>query len=353
MVTQATSHPTLQNAKRVSSEVSVYTVTRNIKLHKWLIIISVISCTLLAFAYTQLKTTQYVAEAEISPIATQHLENYNLANRIVESIIYENKIALEPKPLEPKEVYAELYKDLTSLTITEEFFDQFYLPSLSPEERQASPQHNLKQLHNQLHVRELGLLKPDTLKVEFEHQDVQQAQDLLKSFVDLANNKTVSTLNQQLSARVAAAQKQVQLQIDSIRTTAEQERKYQIERLTAALEIAEQIGLRKPTDDGSVLVNFDDKNLYLKGSDALKAELNILHQRKDNDAHIKGLDLLLDKQTMLMNLPSDITISSAAKFEANRLTKTKGVSDTLTIILGGLIGLLISLFYIIARSPRE
>ncbi len=335
------------------TEVHLGDIGLNIRKSKWLILILVLSCGLLAFAYTQFKTVTYVVEAEVSPVSADDLENYNLANRIIENTIYDSKARLELKILTPKEVYLELHKNLDSITTMEEFFDKFYLPALSTEERQASAQWNLGQLRKRLRLREMGVLRPDTLKVEFEHTDIEQAQDLLKQYVDLANQKTKDDLNKQLASRIDTARKQVQLQLNSARETAEQERKYQIDRLSSALEIAEKIKLKKPTDDGSILINFDDKNLYLKGSEALKAELDTLSQRRNNDAHIKGFNLLLDKQALLRNLPEDVAIVTAAKFEPNRLIRPKGLPNSLTIALGALLGLAISLFIIIARTPRR
>ncbi|QRF89059.1 hypothetical protein CLH39_01895 [Alcaligenes faecalis] len=336
-----------------STEVHLGDISYNLRKSKWLILFLTLSCSLLAFAYTQIKTVIYIAEAEVSPVSATDLENYNLANRIIENTIYGDKARVEPTVLVPKEVYVELHKNLNSLTVLEEFFDKFYLPALSQEEREAGVQWNLMQLHKRLRIREMGLIKPDALQVEFEDKDSEQAQRLLKLYLDFANQKTIDDLNKQLLSRIDAARKQVQLQLSSARETAEQERKYQIARLNAALEIAEKINLKKPTDDGSILINFDEKNLYLKGSDALKAELAILSQRRDNDAHIKDLSLLLDKQALLRNLPEDITIVRAAKFEPNRLTKVKGLSDSLTIGLGAVLGLLIGLFIVIVRTARR
>lgn len=336
-----------------SNGVHLGDIGHNLRKSKWLILILAVSCSLLAFAYTQVKTVIHVAEAEVSPVSATDLENYNLANRIIETTLSDANARIQPTVLTPKDVYLEFHKNLNSLTVLEEFFDQFYLPALSQEERQAGMQWNLAQMHKRLRIREMGLVKPDALQVEFEDTDSEQAQNLLKRYVSFANQKTVDDLNKQLLGRIDAARKQVQLQLYSVRETAEQERKYQIARLSAALEIAEKIHLKKPTDDGSVLINFDEKNLYLKGSDALKAELAILAQRRDNDAHIKDLNLLLDKQALLRNLPEDITVVRAAKFEPNRLTQVKGLSDGLTIALGAILGLLIGFFIVIFRTSKR
>lgn len=199
---------------------------------------------------------------------------------------------------------------------------------------------------------------------------------------------------------------QLEDELEAIRFTLKQQRENKITKLDEAIGIAQSLGIKKPTTpssfnenakqsfSGNVIkteVNNQEIPLYFLGTDALKAEkdillarenddfvsgriveikkelkllennrqIQILKQRENDDLFLAELSKLLEKIHRLENLNIDfnklnlVKIDQLALDSNNKIKPKKSLIVAVGFVLGGLLGIFAALIKSAVRKRRQ
>jgi chain length determinant protein (polysaccharide antigen chain regulator) len=155
-----------------------------------------------------------------------------------------------------------------------------------------------------------------------------------------------------LSSAIQLRRQSTEDQIATLRQIAKEDRQNQITRLSDAVALANSIGLKDPSSTGNLITSFSGPTLYLRGSKALQAELNLLKQRTSDDPYIPELPDLLKKQALLKNIDLNPQHLSVATIDQSALVPEEPIKPqkALILILGVILGGILSMFIILVRQ---
>lgn len=170
------------------------------------------------------------------------------------------------------------------------------------------------------------------------------------------------TVSTEINTRVRSTQSQIAV----LRESARKLREDRIARLSEALKVADKVGLQAPqvkasrTSSDGELEQFVDGNLmYMRGAKAIRAELDVLQNRKNDDPFIAGLRELENQLDFLAKVsvsPDGVavfTLDSAAEAAETPIKPKKVVILSLGLVLGGMLGVFIALIRGMLAKRRE
>ncbi len=329
---------------------------------KWTIVLITLACTIIAAAYAFLATPIYQASARTLPPISSGLAAYNLGSQLT-GINIVRTITGYPTPgierLTADAAYKAFLQRLDSDTVRLQFFNELYLPAHRDTTNTNQIEALWKRLAKNLNVK---LPKPGeyAATVSIDGTDPEVIAVWANAYVDLAVNATRQDLLSDLAGEVALRKQAVSDQIATLRKVARQTRDDRIQRVQNALTVAESIDLQVPPA-GSPLISvnsgaigdtgtlLDGSMMYLRGAKALRAELELLNSRENDDAYIAELPDLLKTQALLASIDlnpeklSVITWDRAATVPEDPVKPKKAASVVLGIIVGLILGVLFSL----------
>lgn len=301
----------------------------------------------------------YKVEAFILPPLSSDIDQltFSVIRRDVEGVVVAevNAVAVE-------DVYGQALTNLQSRSVRRLFFDEHgLLDSLrgqGGEDPEAQKVFS-RDFHQRLTVIRGKKERSDFATISFEGHDPERITSLLNSFLTMVNDYTVAALVQDLYADVGGKKKSIESKIKALRQVAEHRRLDRIAQLQEALYIASQLGVEhraaisssvfsraKANPGFAVAVNTADTPLYLRGTQALQAEIDMLRKRKNDDPFISPLRDLQKELSQLGELQVDPT-----KVKAFRLDQPAVVPDgpikpkrILVVALGLVIGLMLGIF---------
>lgn len=361
-----------------SDEIDLGDLFRVLWKSKILIVVITVITTCIAAGYAFLSPPVYQATVHILPPTANDLAQYNLASQLtgnaISSAIGRDATAQGNTgipPVTPEEVYTLFLRYLGSNTVREKFFEEHYLPAIKSTGPVASTQQAQKRLDTTLSIRlpRRPLTQNVAANVTLEHTDPELVARLANAYVDVAAQIAREDLLSQLASEVAIRQQSVDIQIATARQVAEKVRLNHIARLQEALAVAEDIGLESPADGSPLIaINTQDMNnqssptgdlLYLRGTKALRAELQLLVQQHNDDAYIAELPGLRTKKALLDSIDlnprslSVATIDREAIVPAFPVKPKKALILALGLIAGGMLGSFAVLVrYLLRRTQK-
>ncbi|MFT0545079.1 LPS O-antigen chain length determinant protein WzzB [Allopusillimonas ginsengisoli] len=334
---------------------------RTIWASRLLIVITTFVVTCIAVAYAFLATPIYETHVSTLPPTSAGLARYNVGSQLTGGAINSMLRSTDTAPaagirvLDPKDAYRAFLVHLTSESVRQEFFQKFYLPAHDGHASEQALQRKLnRELTFKLPVKQDEFVATVTMR----GTDPTAIANWTNEYVELAIDMTRKDLVADLAGDVQVRLKGVTDQIKALRKIAEIARADRITRLSNALDIAQSIGLEVPLP-GSPLITIggnansdvdaisDGNMMYLRGAKALQSELELLKQRKNDDAYVPELTDLLRKQVLLNSIdletlkPSVAIIDRAAVAPENPVRPKKVLILALGVILGGILGLIL------------
>jgi chain length determinant protein (polysaccharide antigen chain regulator) len=346
-------------------------------------LIAVITVVVLAVAaaYAFLWPATYEADAKTLPPAPSDLESYNSAPRMIQAALAsgaprlsESALAIRPddanqtspsaigiKEINPKDAYAVFLRYAQSASLRDQFFKQVYLPAFakdpSAEERDALR----KRLNKALSVTQPkgpAAQVTDELTVAMQGRQPQAVADWANTYVKMALQAATQQLAEDRKSAVQAQIKSLEVQITALRTAAANERKLEIERTQAALQLAQAIHLEQPSTSGNLITSYTGPTLYMRGAAALQTELDQLKARTSDDPYIKQLPQLLYAQGLIEKIDLDpkglavATIDQPALAPLDPVKPKKALALVLGLVLGLALGVMAALVRQAWRKPR-
>lgn len=275
-----------------------------------------------------------------------------------------NKVALTE--FKAKDIYEIFTRDLTSEALRRNFFREVYLPSLSENKQLAAQDKLWEDFSRVLTAKAPDIKRPDYFEVSVEYEDPNLAADWANAFVQRVADNTLRVVQRNALSEIDARAQSIQRRIDELRSTAVNERQDRIARLQEALKIALAVGKRAPevtagrTSSGGEFTGFVDGSLaYMRGVDAIRAELEVLQARQSDDPFIAELRGLQSQLAFLKSIdikPDNVavvTVDSTAEIPETPIKPKKALIVALGVVLGGLLGVFIALVRSMLLRRRE
>ena len=339
-----------------SDEIDLFELAQNLWRQKLLISLVTLAITALAAGYAFLSTPVYESKSSILPPRSADIAGYNLGR--AEAGLTEFTAA---------GVYSIFTRNLRSEGLRREFFEQVYLP-VETGSQGAKGKDQLRESFN----KKLSVTNPDVkntperFEVAVQSADSGRAAEWANVYSDLAAKKTQKDIADTVTTEISTRKKSILGHIAVLRESARKLREDRIARLSEALKVADKVGLQAPqvkasrTSSDGELEQFVDGNLmYMRGAKAIRAELDVLQNRKNDDPFIVGLRELENQLDFLAKVsvsPDGVavfTLDSAAEVAETPVKPKKALILALGLVLGGMLGVFIALIRSMLAKRRE
>ena len=329
---------------------------------KALIAAVTLGCALIGVGYAFLSKPVYEAEAQTLPPPAGAVAGYNAALRLLDSAQTavnhsaspeNSNSAVSTPPLTTDDVYQLFLQRLQSKALQRRFFGTHYLSAHSAATTEADRQALWEQLDDDLTV---TLPKKDLsqnqVTITLEGRDPQQLADWTNIYLQMASDNARQQLLDQLARTTQTQIQSVTDQIAALRDVARTSRKNEISRLGAALDLARKIGLETPPTTGNLITSYTGGTLYLRGSKALLADLEILKTRESDDPYIPQLPDLLYAQQLLQRISTNVQDLQVVAIDqpARAPVMPKQPRKALAIAVAILLGLMLGVFFVLLRQ---
>jgi chain length determinant protein (polysaccharide antigen chain regulator) len=311
-----------------------------------------LAVTLTATAFAFFSPLVYKAEIFLLPPLSKDIQALNVHDLNVQS---------------SESIYNLFVRNLHARAFRRQLFDEQNLVAhFAPERDQATRIEDVfegfnKSLTVSRNIEKNG--EEDFVTVSFEVGDAVLAAKVLNNFINLVNAETVSALVLGVEKKLNKLKQGLRDQIAGKRLMAQRHRNDRILELDEAAAIAEALGIVENTVP-AVMTGLTQKStvavthsqpLYMRGTKALRAEANILRQRKTDEPFIKGLRALQEQLVLLEKITLDresiaaVTIDQWA-FPPKTPIKPKRL---LIMTIGFILGFMLSIFLVFFLNSLE
>jgi len=317
----------------------------------WLIISVTIFAVILAGAYAFLSKPVYEAKAYLIPPTPNDIANINYG-RTRES---------ELAPYSTQDIYSIFTLNLQAESLRREFYNVEYLPTLSDSERKESQDVLYADFLKKFTVSSSG---SNRYLIVAQSSDPVKASEWLDNYVKRAGDLAEEELVKNISSEAEVRARNIEHQIHALRETGKKIREDSLTKLHEALKVAEAIGLEKPliimgNSPLDVSGSMEGQLLYMRGTKALKAEIENVSIRPSDDPFISTLRDLQAKYSFYKNLeanPIDIKmyrLDGAIERPDSPVKPKKMLIVALGLMLGLILGLVIAFVRYFASSAAK
>ncbi|MCU1733997.1 MULTISPECIES: Wzz/FepE/Etk N-terminal domain-containing protein [unclassified Pseudomonas] len=245
------------------------------------------------------------------------------------------------------DVYEIYVHHLLSESQRRKFFESVYLPQLSEVQRRGAVEDLYRGFARLLQVVQLSK-SPARYSVSVKLPDPEQAALWVKQYIEMAEVAAKAEVLENVRSDASTRAENLRREITAERETAKRKREDREARLREALAVARSIGLHRPLAlSGEVAAELSPGRVgvlsYMRGSDALGAEIESLEARASDDPFIDGLrerQVELEFYSALKILPSTIAVyrQDGAIGVPDRSILPSGV---LVVVVGSLLGVVV------------
>lgn len=333
------------NPSSQRDEIDLIELFQGLWAQKWLIAAVTAIAVACAAAFAFLSKPTFEARAGVLPPRLSDIAGYNLGRR--EAGLDEYKV---------EDVYRVFKRNLLSDGVKRELFQKAYLPSLK-EAVANEPQDRLWiRFNDLLEVKVSDVKNPDFFTITVQHEDPQTAADWTNRYVSMVEEKTEADMKANLLTEIGTKAQSIERQIEVLRASAQKRREDRIVRLREAEQVAETVGIDAPqvtagktSSDGDLAQFMDGSLMYMRGAKAIRAELTVLEQRKNDDPFIAELRGLENQMTFLRGVdvnPDNVsvyTLDSSAEVPQTPIKPKKALIVAVGLVLGGMLGVFVAL----------
>lgn len=339
-----------------SDEIDLFELAQSLWKQKLLISCVTLVVTALAASYAFLSSPVYESRTSILPPRSADIAGYNLG-----------RSEAELTEFTAASVYSIFTGNLRSEALRRDFFEQIYLPFETTGQGVKAKDQLWLSFNNKLSVTNPDAKSsPERFAVTVQYADASRAAEWANMYVVRVAKKTRQDMADTVSTEISTRLRSIQGRISVLRESAKKLREDRIARLSEALKIADNVGLQAPqvkasrTSSDGELKQFVDGNLmYMRGAQAIRAELEVLQTRKNDDPFIAGLRQLENQLDFLAKVsvnPDGVavfTLDSAAQVSETPVKPKKALILALGLFLGGMFGVFIALIRGMLAKRRE
>lgn len=273
-------------------EISLLDIWQALK-HEWKLIVGIlIAVTLAALIIALMMPKVYRAEVVLLPPLESNVEMLNIPDL--------NEITVD-------ELYRKMIRNLQSNALRYRFFKEHKLFAVLGGGEESNQYKVFQKRFNDLFfvkdsvtVTGNNLPESEVVTISLDGANPEQVSSWLNKYVALADAVTIQSVISVIDARVNVRKTDVREKINSLRVIAEKQRFDYIAHLNEAIFVADKLGLKE--QDSSlygnnfsqkehlgIVLNVTGKPLYTRGSNALRAKVEAMKNRKNDDPFIDGL----------------------------------------------------------------
>lgn len=339
-----------------SDEIDLFELAQNLWKQKALISVVTLAVTAIAAGYAFLSTPVYESKTSILPPRSADIAGYNLGRS--EAGLTEFTAV---------SVYSIFTQNLRSDGLRREFFEQVYLPAETTSQGAKAKDELRESFNKKLSVTNPDVKNsPERFAVLVQSADPSRAAEWANLYVERVANKTRKDMADTVATEISTRVRSIQSRIAVLRDNAKKLREDRIARLSEALKVADKVSLQAPqvkasriSSDGELEQFVDGNLMYMRGAKAIRAELDVLQNRKNDDPFIVGLRELENQLDFLAKVsvsPDGVavfTLDSAAEAAENPIKPKKALILALGLVLGGMMGVFIALIRSMLAKRRE
>lgn len=339
-----------------SDEIDLFELAQNLWKQKALISVVTLAITAIAAGYAFLSPPVYESKSSILPPRSADIAGYNLGRS--EAGLTEFTAV---------SVYSIFTQNLRSEGLRREFFEQVYLPAETASQGAKAKGQLWGSFQKQLSVTNPDVkISPERFELTVQSVDSNRAAEWANIYVERVANKTRQDMADTVATEISTRVRSMQSRIAVLRESARKLREDRIARLSEALKVAEKVGLQAPqvkasrfSSDGELEQFVDGNLMYMRGAKAIRAELDVLQNRKNDDPFIVGLRELENQLDFLAKVsvsPDGVavfTLDSAAEAAETPVKPKKALILALGLVLGGMLGGFIALIRSMLAKRRK
>lgn len=284
--------------------------------NRWLMLLITGLSIVVAIGFLFFTKPVYRATAEVTQPFPSSLLTYNIAIQSDESNLLQE--------LEPKDVFELFLQTLES--------DELLTKAALSHKVAVEKKHN-------------------SALISAEARLAEEAVEQVEQSIEAGIKITQKLIAEALTDEVEILRERVNIKRKELTSQEKIKREARINDLENALYIAEKINLTTPYLN--VYSSFSGENLYMRGTDALRAEIELLKQKaKDNEFYSESINSLLIKEKALdsisvaPNLIGILRVLNSAQGQAELIKPNK----KLFIAVGILFGLILSIFIVLVKE---
>ncbi|MNJ37821.1 Chain length determinant protein [compost metagenome] len=327
-------------------EIDLFELLGGLWRQKVLIVLTAAIVTGCAVAYALLATPIYEAKVVVQPPSQSNISQLNYGRG------GDSRLAM----LSVKDVYDVYLRNLQSESLKREFFRKVYLPSLPEGERQGSQDDLFTRFNRTLTAAVTSKETPTRYYVMASLPDAEQAAKWVVQYAQMAGDHAKREVIRDVHGDARGKANNLEQQINVARESARKQREDQIIQLTEALRVAESIGLEKPPIISSnlsseVSAGMEGSLIYMRGSKALRAEIENLRGRSSDDPFIANLRQREEAMTFYRSLQIDPVVIEVYRQDGAIESPDKPVKPKkfMIVVLGGVAGLALGVLCALLR----
>ncbi|MFD2229725.1 Wzz/FepE/Etk N-terminal domain-containing protein [Alkalimarinus sediminis] len=321
---------------------------------KWLIVAITFMAIAIAAAYLLLAPRIYEAKVSISEAQSVDVAQLNAGKE---------QLGAYAQSVSPESVYALFQKKLKSRSLAMAYFKEHVEPVYREQGFTQSDNFLLDKKFLSAISSSSSNKAGASLVVSHQHNEPALAAEWLNTYLRFIEQQTKNNLIESAVHNKTLAIKEYQQEIVSLRTTYRRSLQDKIVRLEEAFTIAKKLEIKKPQSNAvrqaDTESEFDEGVLYLRGYEALGAEIAALKSREVADAFIEKIRPIQEKISYLESIVYDVGLLEvisvdAWAYEPEKSIKPKrGLVLVLAGLLGGMTGLFVSLILSSIAKRRE
>ena len=326
----------------------------------------VVAVTLIALAVSALLAwtvvpVTYETRVELLPPRPADLSAYALAHQL-SSVVVTHALADQEAPqgadaiptLGVEQAYRIFLRHLTSAQLRDRFFTAHVQPQIATSDTPLSRE----RLRNRLDE-SVRIVLPDARSGRGQRStliwrgaDPEQIAVWANTYVAWAMRAAQDALLDDLRSEIQMRWQGAQTQVEVLRQSGAVERRFEIARVQDALNLAQRVGQVGPAQGLWILESALHERAYLRGSQALQAQLDVLLAREQDEPYIPELSSVRHRQMLLETLAAQSLSIRVATWDARAYVPTApiGPGRPALALGGGVLGLLLGLGWAVGRG---
>ncbi|MDD1013503.1 LPS O-antigen chain length determinant protein WzzB [Pseudomonas rubra] len=333
-------------------EVDIVALCGAIWAKKYFICSVVVIFFLAALVYLKFSRTIYETKIFVMPPTQNEIADFNYGRTDVTGL----------KPYSVRQVYDVFLRDFQGESLRRSFFERYYLPSLTEEERKGSQSKLYNEFSRIMVVSTAGKNSPDLYSLTVSGNSPEQVVSWAKAYVAEAGASAMQEMIKNVEREADVRARNVSQQIEGLRESGQKVREDQIVQLQEALNIAYSVGLKEPPIIGSglsaeVTAGMDGALAYMQGSKALEAQIHNLEKRKSDDPFIAQLRNLQASYSLFSAVEVNPESVAVYRLDGDIVSPDAPVSPRklfvigVSLLLGLLVGVGIVMLQYLLRQP--
>lgn len=338
--------------KRLNSneEVDLFQFMMGIWKRKLSVVLIAVAITAAAVAYALWVKPEYEAQVYVQPPSQNDIAQLNYGRGGDSGL----------GVLTARDVFGAYIRVLQSEAMRRKFFKEYYLPSLTEEARKGSQDVLYARFNQVLTAGPVNKEVQDRFYIKASLPDPQLAATWVTHYVKMAGDKAKQDVIRDAKADAIAKADNLEQQILQGRQSTTKQREDRIAQLNEALKIATSIGLKNPpliTNSLSTEVSagMEGALTYMRGSNALEAEVENLKSRKSDDPFVANLRQRQEALGFYKTLKIDPAVIEVYTQDGAIQVPDRPVKPNkrLIVFLGGLLGLSLGGGFALLGTVRE